>query len=201
MEFEDEDDGEDETGYVNVKEDEAEAEDEAEDEDEAEEEDEAEDAHRGHMRRKARRRRATQPGTAPVGGSQGAGEASELVNTAITKRPGTFPPPVSHQVQTGKRRKGGRKEIGGGVLLEAVRELSRQVKSLNDAMGDVAEMEERLNALEARRSFLPRAASADDATRITDEKEIISARKQLAEFDEFWGGNIAAAPNGNGVKR
>lgn len=74
----------------------------------------------------------------------------------------------------------------------AFKEISSQLKDITEALGELADVPERLEKLESEKSrWQPRRASLDPSTQVTDKKEIDNAKKQIAAYDEFWGGKVA----------
>jgi hypothetical protein len=135
-----------------------------------------------------------QAGYAEVGGSAGRGEAPPLINNSITKRPGSFPPPVSHQIATGKD-----KSLADGQILSAIKSLNDNISTLvknqqtletrqNKTDEALVELVELINGGQVNKAFAPsNVASLDPRTAITDEKEIKNAVKNFGEVDQFWG--------------
>lgn len=143
---------------------------------------------------KARKTRKDQPGYAAPAK---AGPQQNIVNGAITKRPGTFPPPVSSQISTGNppKSKGGKKELS--PLISAIKSLQADLQDVKSALGELADVPERVAAMERNSMWLPRQASIDNATRVTDKDQLARVKELSAEYDQFWGGKVAP-DNGKG---
>lgn len=99
-----------------------------------------------------------------------------LVNSAITKRPGTFGVPASHQQTSGK----------------GIKQLSREVKELkslvNQLVGAMSEVAERLDGQQAD----PRIASRDPMSVIENPQMLQAIKKQYdSEPDAFWHSNLS----------
>lgn len=174
-----------------------EAEDEAEDSKEAEDEEE-DDA---GMARKARRgRRGAQPGyQAPAQ----TGPNQNLANQAITKRPGTFPQPVTPQQANGTTPKLGKARRGKSFeqqVLTAIKSIGDRLNDLEEAMGEAAVMQEQVKELADARTFFPHTASQAPETMVTDEKLIKGVKQVLkvskgSQFDPFWGTAVGPTPS------
>lgn len=120
--------------------------------------------------------------------------SQELVNQAITKKPGTFPKPVSRQVKTGKEKRGKRgKSVKEPEWLTAVKSLTQRLDDIEAAISELASLPERVEQLApdtAFKAFAPRQASTD-ATTIESDPELLKKAKQLnTQYDPFWGGTV-----------
>lgn len=120
--------------------------------------------------------------------------SAELVNQAITKKPGTFPKPVSHQVETGKGKgKRGKAMPDDDRLIRAVKSLDERLADVEAALAELADLPEkveRLSPVAMNKAFTPRQASTDKDT-VVDDPETIKKAKQLnTQFDPFWGGTV-----------
>lgn len=145
-----------------------------------------------------------QAGFAEVGGSPSKGDAPQMINNAMTKRPGTFPPPVPHQTATGK---GKGKALADDRLLSAIKSLSDKFDTIeqrqNQTEKALVELAELFEGGKNNRLFAPpNVASLDPRTAITDEKEIKNVTKNMGDIDTFWNapivGSTPIVPNGNG---
>lgn len=145
-----------------------------------------------------------QAGFAEVGGSPSKGDVPQLINNAMTKRPGTFPPPVPHQVATGK---GKGKALSDDRLLSAIKSLSAKFDAIeqrqNETEKALVELADLMEGGKNNRLFAPpNVASLDPRTAITDEKEIKNVTKNMGDIDTFWNapivGSTPIVPNGNG---
>lgn len=121
--------------------------------------------------------------------------SAELVNQAITKKPGTFPKPVSHQVETGKGKRRGKALGNDDKLIQAVKSLADRITGIEEALGELADVPEKLKALspsEINRAFMPQQASLSSATVATDPKLEAKAKELLDadHYDAFWGGKV-----------
>lgn len=108
---------------------------------------------------------------------EGEEDSPPLVTQAITKRPGSFGPPNSHQETTGKGLKG--------------YVTKREFKSLVDAVNELTEaMTEVATLVTAQKSFDPRRASSDPATQVEDERILQTIKSMNQKPDEFWHSNL-----------
>ena len=98
-----------------------------------------------------------------------------LVTNAITKRPGTFKPPVTAQQSTGKGVKSMRREM---------KELRAMVADLTEAMSEVAAL------VSTQKAFDPRRASSDPMTEVDDERILQTIKSMNQKPDEFWHSNL-----------
>lgn len=141
-----------------------------------------------------RKARKDQPGYTPP--AKAGLPQQSLVNQAITKRPGSFPKPVPPQVQTGVPPKKSRgKSLGESDLVRALKSLDDKLSDVEAALGELADIPERLEALEETRSLRPRQASMDESTAVSDKQLISGIKKQMkiagAQVDQFWGASVA----------
>lgn len=118
--------------------------------------------------------------------------SEQLVNQAITKRPGTFPKPVSHQVETGKGKgKRGKAIQEDNDLMTAIKSLAERIGTIETALGELADLPEQVKQLQPAvmfKAFKPRQASNDPST-VEADPEMLNKAKQLnAAYDPFWGG-------------
>lgn len=141
-----------------------------------------------------RKARKDQPGYTPP--AKAGLPQQSLVNQAITKRPGSFPKPVPPQVQTGippKKSRG--KSLEDSDLIRALKSLDAKLSDVEAALGELADIPERLEALEETRSLRPRQASMDESTAVSDKQLISGIKKQMkiagAQVDQFWGASVA----------
>lgn len=99
-----------------------------------------------------------------------------LVNNAITKRPGTFQPPVSRQ------------ETGGKGLKQLRREVKELKALVSDLVGAMSEVAERLDGQQEN----PRMASTDPMSVVDNPQLREAIQKQFSgERDGFWHSNLA----------
>ncbi len=143
-----------------------------------------------------RKARKDQPGYTPP--AKSGFPQQSLVNQAITKRPGTFPKPIPPQTQTGVPPKKSRgKSLGAqdSDLIRALKSFNDKLTDIEAALGELADIPERLEALEETRSLRPRQASMDDSTAVSDKQLIAGIKKQMkiagAQVDQFWGASVA----------
>jgi hypothetical protein len=110
-----------------------------------------------------------------------------MVNSAITKRPGNFPPPVTSQ-QVGK----GNKELTRTIkaLTQALKERDQRMDDIESALAEVAEF---VSIQKTNSNFAPRQASVSPETEVTDGDLVKSVKQMNGRFDSFWnsttGGN------------
>jgi len=111
-----------------------------------------------------------------------------LVASAITKQPGTFPKgPVSSQYSTGKSLKA---VSDTETILRAIKGISDRLADIEEAMGEVAVMEEKVEQFEANRGKVPMWASMDEATVETDQALLNRAKAIDSTLDAFWGAKV-----------
>lgn len=108
----------------------------------------------------------------------GPAQVPDIVNYAITKKPGNFQPPISHQQTSGKSIK---------ALTKRIDDLEAQNAHMAKALGEVADVVAMLNT---NKAFAPRQASLSQETAVTDESLVKSVVKMNGRFDSFWGQNI-----------
>lgn len=118
-----------------------------------------------------------------------------LVSTAITKQPGTFPAPVSHQVATGKSAKGKKAMSKDDQILHALKSLSDRIAGIEEALGEVAVLEEKVKSFEEAlpepTMGVPAWASFDKSTEVNDPAEIKKLKAIDSTYDAFWGTGVA----------
>lgn len=117
-----------------------------------------------------------------------------LVNQAITKRPGTFSTPTSHQVATGKADKA---LDGDDEILSVFKSMAHDMQDIKAALGELADIPQRLSQVEratANMRLLPRDKSVTEMpeTAVTDEKLTEQIKQLNTQFDSFWGGKVAS---------
>ena len=117
--------------------------------------------------------------------------SQELVNQAITKKPGTFPKPVSHQIETGKGKRG--KSVKEPEWATAVKSLTQRLDDIEAAISELAALPERVEQLSPDtvfKAFAPRQASVDEGTVVTDPEVLKKAKQLNTQYDPFWGGTV-----------
>lgn len=111
-----------------------------------------------------------------------------LVASAITKQPGSFPKgPVGSQVSAGKSNKG---LMDTATILRAIKGISDRIADLEEAMSEVAVIDEKVKQFEANRGKVPMWASMDNNTVVEDLKLIAQAKAIDSTLDAFWGAKV-----------
>ena len=110
-----------------------------------------------------------------------------LVNSAITKRPGTFQPPVPEQISpsAGSGDPISRKALKGYVTRAEFARMTKEISDLTAAMREVAE-------LVHQQQTDVRQASSDPGTVINnpDLQKAIKAQYENGSYDPFWMTNL-----------
>lgn len=77
-------------------------------------------------------------------------------------------------------------------LQAQMEQILKQMETQNEALGEVAEIAERVDRIEARKTWLPRQASNDPSTAISDDELVKQVKGINDNFnnanDPFWGG-------------
>lgn len=125
----------------------------------------------------------------------GPAQVPDIVNYAITKKPGNFPPPIPHQTATGKSLKAYEQKIATleGRLAHAekalaeVADLAARVVHAEKALGEVADY---VLVLKQNKAFTPTQASTAPETMIEDAALARQVKQSLGRYDPFWGGEV-----------